>query len=240
LLEALVKPSSSLILRRVPVALVFALASVVMGSQATSADDASTCRLGQAAFCDTFTTVYDGGRSGQLDPTRWSVARETTNWNPSQGSINTWPQTNMELCDKDTGPFVPSADVRVCNHPDPGEEPYFDEAFNDGESFILNSFRPRQPFDFAGRTGTVAWDVDAKTRGGHSWWTDFWITDQPIPAPMSGGLSSLPRNGVGVDFSGCDGTGPNLMGVSQTFLVSNYVVKATHPNWPPDIGAGIG
>ena len=59
---------------------------------------------------------------------------------------------------------------------------------------------PKQPFDWNGRTGTVSFDVtnDASTQ--HGAWPEFWITDQPIPAPVgatTGGQYPYIRNGVG-------------------------------------------
>jgi hypothetical protein len=42
---------------------------------------------------------------------------------------------------------------------------------------------PKQPFDVAGRTGTVVFDVSADSAGGHAAWPEFWWTDQPVPAP---------------------------------------------------------
>ena len=64
---------------------------------------------------------------------------------------------------------------------------------------------PKQPFDFAGRTGTVAFDVTNDTSGTHGTWPEFWLTDQPVPAPFTHGspvcdFCSVPRNGLGIRF----------------------------------------
>jgi hypothetical protein len=42
---------------------------------------------------------------------------------------------------------------------------------------------PRQPFDFAGRTGTVVFDVSDNSQGSHGAWPAFAITSLPVPAP---------------------------------------------------------
>ena len=62
---------------------------------------------------------------------------------------------------------------------------------------------PKQPFDFAGRTGTVSFDVSNDTQGTHAAWPEFWITDTPVPAPFNHFNSwlSLPKNGLGIRFA---------------------------------------
>ena len=76
------------------------------------------------------------------------------------------------------------------------------EAFDDGGDYVYNSSRIRQPFDFANRTGTVVWDVDAKTSGSHGWWLELWITDEPLPAPHRNIIDTpTPRHGIALDFS---------------------------------------
>ena len=43
---------------------------------------------------------------------------------------------------------------------------------------------PKQPFDIAGRTGTIAFDVSDDSHGNHRAWPELWYTDQPVPAPF--------------------------------------------------------
>jgi hypothetical protein len=88
--------------------------------------------------------------------------------------------------------------------------------------------RPRQPFDFANRTGTITFDVDAVTQGGLSWWPSVFITDQPTAGAddASQVLGLLPRNGIGIDFTGqqCNNAPPKTEGaVGNVFTYSNYV-----------------
>jgi hypothetical protein len=65
---------------------------------------------------------------------------------------------------------------------------------------------PKQPFDFAGRTGTVSFDVSNDTQGTHAAWPEFWFTDAPVPGPFSHTspdcfFCSLPRHGFGIRLS---------------------------------------
>ena len=71
---------------------------------------------------------------------------------------------------------------------------------------------PKQPFDFAGRTGTVVFDVSADSEGPHAAWPEFWITDQPLPAPHGKQAGQYPyaRNSFGFQVTldcGNNGTG---------------------------------
>jgi len=91
---------------------------------------------------------------------------------------------------------------------------------------------PKQPFDFAGRTGTVAFDVSNDTQGGHAAWPEFWITDAPVPAPFSHFNSwiSYPANGFGLRFAingeiGQQGLCPNGNNINQRrFTMDGAVV----------------
>ena len=76
------------------------------------------------------------------------------------------------------------------------------------QNYGLNSYRIRQPFDFAGRTGKIVFDVDAVMADGAngqaaSAWVSVEITDEPIPTagftePERG---TLPRNGVEIHLN---------------------------------------
>jgi hypothetical protein len=95
---------------------------------------------------------------------------------------------------------------------------------------------PKQPFDFAGRTGTVAFDVSDNTQGTHAAWPEFWMSDQPVPAPFThlGTFENTPRNGFGVRFGafcppnqGCGAPCPfsttsGYVTVDSAVIVRNY------------------
>ena len=71
-----------------------------------SVSAAGACGLPQPAFCDTFSTTYNGGgRSGQLDPSRWSVTRQLA------GMPNAWAASSLPMCDKNFGILTPDNDV---------------------------------------------------------------------------------------------------------------------------------
>jgi hypothetical protein len=133
------------------------------------------CGLNLAAFCDTFDQpAGTGNRSGQLNGTLWGVSRTTGDTNLGQGLYDAWSPVQLQGC-SGTPVVVPENDIIVCN----GQ---LREASNDNHSVTSLAMYPKQPFDFAGRTGTVTFDVSNDTHGTHAAWPEFWMTDQPVPA----------------------------------------------------------
>ena len=76
----------------------------------------------------------------------------------------------------------------------------------------------KQPFDFAGRTGTVSFDVTNDSDGTHAVWPEFWVTDQPVPAPWIhfGSFISHPENGLGVRLGNAASDAGNNQGECPT------------------------
>jgi hypothetical protein len=172
------------------------------------------------AFCDTFDAAAGtGNRSGQLNGTVWGVSRGAG----SPG--NPWFATQLTTCGS-SAVRAPN-DVEVCG----GQ---LHEAVTDGGGVTSLAMYPKQPFDFAGRTGTIVFDVSNDTQGAHAAWPELWVTDQPLPDPFTHEASwtAYPRNGLGIRFAGCtDGSGMpntcprggNSVGVDSAIVVSNYV-----------------
>ena len=119
----------------------------------------------------------------------------------------------------------PPNDVIICN----GQ---LRESSNDHGDVTVLAMYPKQPFDFAGRTGTVAFDVSNDTQGSHSFWPEFWVTDTPVPTPFSHFNSwiSFPANAIGIRFAangeiGSYGICPNGNNLNQRrFTVDSAVV----------------
>jgi len=130
------------------------------------------------------------------------------------------------------------------------------EATNDNNSGIFEAgdvtslaMYPKQPFDFAGRTGTVSFDV-SNDGGTHGAWPEFWLSDLPVPDPFNHFQSweSLPANGFGIRFDnyaaiGIQGECPNTNNlqkvrwtVESAAVSRNYVLEDTLGF----IGTGVG
>src|SRR5262249_24585006 len=100
---------------------------------------------------------------------------------------------------------APPNEIAVCN----GQ---LREAVNDNPSGsfdagwpVVLAMYPKQPFDFAGRTGTVSFDLSNDSHGTHAAWPEFWMSNLPVPAPFifPAGIGwPIPQHGFGLRFAG--------------------------------------
>lgn len=175
-----------------------------------------------AALCETFDQPdpIAGTRSGALNGVLWGVSHATSS------NVYDWAaSTQTSPCG--TGTVAPENDVTVCD----GQ--MIESANDNGGQTVLAAY-PRQPFDFAGRTGTVEFDVSDNSQGPHAAWPTFAITDQPVPAPYGGnalGIADTARNSIGVSFADSSSTdpfctgypNPTGIGVDDIYDTANYV-----------------
>jgi putative cell wall-binding protein len=180
------------------------------------------------AFCDTFdspTSNPPGARSGDLDSTIWGVSRG--NGGQNFGSrADVWGVPVENPCNEASG--APDHDVQICN----GQ---LHDSIDDGGAVVSLAMYPKQPFDFAGRTGAITFDVSDNSQGSHAAWPEIWVSDQPVPDPFTHlGQNDYPRNAFGVRFAGCtDSTGAGVrcpggspaVGVDSAVVVNNYAVN---------------
>lgn len=189
----------------------------------------SGCGLSSTTFCETFNApAGTGNRSGQLNGVLWGVSRTTSSIDFGQNLYNAWSPTQVVGCSGTVAGRPDATDVIICN----GQ---VREASTDAGVVTALAMYPKQPFDFADRTGKVTFDVSNDTSGSHGAWPEFWITDQPVPAPFTHEASwvALPRNGFGIRFAGftdsngngasCPEGSPAYMGVDSVAIIRNYV-----------------
>jgi hypothetical protein len=195
-----------------------------------------SCALDKPAFCDTLATPSPGGRSGDLDDVKWSVTRISNGYNPGQGAWITYPLGTGLICGKTVTGMVPPADYQICTD---SNGPHLTQTADDGGGNVVSSFRPRQPFDFAGRTGVITFDLGGRQAGGHGFWPEIMITSDPVPAPYQDliGIFPYPRNGIGIEMAGqpdCDyrSADPPYTHnhVSTIKLIKDWVVSGWGPN----------
>lgn len=201
-------------------------------------------RLGNtpAIFCDTFDTPKKtASRAGDLDANVWGVSRASGEVNFGLGNYNLLAAATLQKCDGTTSRVNPPDDVIICN----GQ---IREATNDNitgafeaGSVTTLAMYPKQPFDFAGRTGTVSFDVSNDTAGPHAAWPEFWLSDLPVPIPFNhfDSWQSVPANGFGIRFAAnapinSPGSCPNLNNIDKlrwtvdsAAVVRNYVLDDT-------------
>jgi hypothetical protein len=203
---------------------------------APSNSGAAACGIADAAFCETFDSAQNGGtQTGDLDPRLWGVSR-VADMNPPGILNGLVPSHN--LCagggvNADgiaVGAATPAPDdVQICN----GQ---LLESVNDGGSVANLNIYPKQPFNFEGRTGTVAFDVSANSSGTHGAWPEFAITDEPVPGvrrSISFGTPAHAQNSVGFTLDGgCLGQ-PDSTGVGVVFFTVDgdyQEIQGARPN----------
>ncbi len=196
----------------VPLAGLFGILNPKPASRAAS----SNCGLANAIFCDTFDAPARGNnRAGDLDGNVWGVSRTLGGVNSGQGEYFPAPATLLRGCNGNSIVRPPN-DVIICN----GQ---LRESTNDNPSGIYDAgavtvlaMYPKQPFDFAGRTGIVAFDLSNDSHGNHAAWPEFWMSDKPVPVPFNhfDDWQSLPQHGFGIRFAG--GGAPGQFGTCPT------------------------
>lgn len=182
------------------------------------------------AFCDTFgkAAASNSSRSGALNPTVWGASEISVLDDPSQGADNEFVPATSSVCGNQT--LLPPENIQICN----GH--LFDTA-NDGHSQIVVAMYPRQPFDIAGRTGDVTFDVANDTLGSHAAWPTFVYTDQPVPAPYTTapGMNTFARNSFGFTMDGTDGVCPSgQWSVGSMLVTRNYALDQIGVGASPD------
>jgi hypothetical protein len=91
------------------------------------------------------------------------------------------------------------------------------------QNYGQNSYRIRQPFDFAGRTGRIVFDAEAYVASGLVGWISVEVLEDPIGAPSfnhmgnwEGGL--IPKNGFEVQFVNDAWSTPEVPTVAVGFI----------------------
>ncbi|WP_426527836.1 hypothetical protein [Bradyrhizobium sp. McL0615] len=212
------------------------------GSSSSPTPVVGNCGLqlgGAVSFCETFDKKNPGiqSRTGDLDPNVWGVSRTQALVNFGQGLANAYPASTIVGCNGSTK-VLPPNDIQICNgqlrqssndNPTGGYE---------GGGVTVLAMYPKQPFDFAGRTGTVSFEVSNDSQGSHGAWPEFWMTNLPVPAPFAHFETwrALPQYGFGLRFDGfvdsngnpnpCpEGNNNGYLGVGSAILINNYVAN---------------
>lgn len=136
------------------------------------------CGVVGLTFCEPFDQPTQTlGRAGDLDPTRWTTGRN----NPQVVTgVDAWGTlaAPVPAC-RAARPAVsvfPPFDAQVCDN----GQLLTAVAF---QNYGLLSLRARQPFDFAGRTGRIVFDMDMPLLGVGATWTSLTITPDPVNGP---------------------------------------------------------
>lgn len=210
-------------------------APAASGGAVTAIPGGPGCGLAEAAaFCDPFDAPSaNHGRAGELDPLKWSGARQAPQA-PTGGNIAigitsaSLPSCRAGLPSK----VFPDQDTLIC---DPSASIRSNHLLTAvaAQNYGQNSYRIRQPFDFAGRTGKIVFDAEGYTVQLLGW-ISLEVSEDPAPTP-SFALGSpdtandegsvIPRNAFELQFmNNCAGTADApLVGLRSVLVVKDYV-----------------
>jgi hypothetical protein len=195
-----------------------------------------SCGFDSPAFCDTFEDgAKAGGRSGELDPAFWSVVRGIPGSSANfDDAVRIGPaligKCRVDLSDTRV---LPDSDVLVCD-PVPSIPTRHALGTAAAQNYGLSTYRIRQPFDFAGRTGTIKLDMDLSNNG-LGGWPALIIAGDPSPTPSFDWQErgSGPKNGVEIEFgTGWCNTPHTLQTMVYTF--ADYVQSSFVPSFDCD------
>jgi len=196
--------------------------AIAFASCLPAAGLAGPCGLDAPAFCETFESgpapAWDRGRGDELSRRRFSATRYAPSLSTGDG-VTFWVwegefgrfAEEPPPCRADVSGLLPvTRDTLVCDPSPPIASHYLMTAVG-SQNYGSNAYRIRQPFDFAGRTGTIVFDTDlaANFLLGYS---SIVISEDPSPAPSwdINGRGPNPRNGIVVVFMG---NGADVYGV---------------------------
>ncbi len=191
------------------------------------------CGLPAAAFCDTFDAPASvQGRAGELDARRWSGSRAKHGLPSADGMAIAMGTATIPPCRAGIPATVLlPQDALVCDPTSAIQSRHLLVAAG-MQNYGQHSFRIRQPFDFAGRTGRIVFDAEAHVPNLLVGWISVEVLEDPIGAPSfdhlgnwEGGL--IPRNGFEVQFT--NNALSNSIGVGFIELFDNYRATALEP-----------
>jgi hypothetical protein len=136
-----------------------------------------------------------------LNGVLWGVSRQSVSNNPPQNQYDGWAASTQNQCGTNVQ-VAPDSDVNMCDG-------VTVESINDSGGQNVLAMYPRQPFNFAGRTGTIEFNVADNSEGIHAAWPTLTITDQPVPAPYTdslSGVNDIARNSISIQLDGCPET----------------------------------
>lgn len=189
-------------------------------SPTTTSPAAPGCGLAAPAYCETFDRPMNGGtQTGDLDPIVWGVSRLGDS---NAGGANGYPASHNP-CSPGAAVYPPN-DVRICG----GQ---LVESVNDAGAVVNLDTYPKQPFDWAGRTGTVVFDVSGDSDGNHGAWPEFVITDEPVPGVrrcisecnLGRGGTPTAQNQIGFSLAGGTAGPGGVTGVDVVFSAKGGV-----------------
>jgi hypothetical protein len=197
-----------------------------------------SCSLTSPAFCDTFDQGPSAtrGRAGDLDPARWSGGRLAPSDFSNNGVVNPVRAAPIPACKASflVTSVYPKDDTLICDSAGTRSAQLMTAVAI--QNYGNNSYMIRQPFDFAGRTGKIAFDVDAASDGLLGAYVEVDITQDPVPAPTfreyeNFEVGPIPRNGLMMKWMNNCGLGTAAITLGNVMVYSNYAGSIIAPSY---------
>jgi len=229
--------SRRLLLAYVSVAAVAATSFMVFAP--VSAAPGTTCGLTSPAFCDTFNAGPSAlrGRAGDLNPAAWSAARlapqDISSFGPVANPVTTAPVPACRANLPVSSVFPPN-DTLICDATSTRSQQLMTAVV--AQNYGMNSYLIKQPFDFAGRTGKIVFDVDAVVVNWLGGFFSIDITEDPMPAPTFREFGNyehgaFPRNALIIRWSDNCLTQGTAITLGKVMVYSNYQGTIIEPSF---------
>ncbi len=213
------------------------------------------CGLDAAAFCATFDApapTANRGRAGELDRRAWSAGRLAPQLPTGNGqAIGIGPSPVPACRDDLPAEIYPSNDALICDATNDIASPHL-LVIAGAQNYGQSSYRVRQPFDFAGRTGRIVFDAEAFLVNGLLGWISVELLADPINAPSfavgGDGVNNdegslVPRQGFEVQLQNrCGGANGEPAGFAIRMVEVFHAYRDTllEPDVPTCVAAAPG
>jgi hypothetical protein len=175
------------------------------------------------------------GRGGDANPALWATARLEPG-GLAEGVNHIRHATIPAACRASFGggtSVYPPDDSLICDATSTNPGTLMTGAVI--QNYGNHSYMARRPFDFAGRTGTVKFDVDAKCDDPLATYIQISFTADPVPCPTfhiadNDETGPIPRHGLMVALSGSTSAGI-YTGVGTVYLYTSYSKAAITPTF---------
>lgn len=190
------------------------------------------------AFCDTFDAPArsPGPRTVDLEPARWSAGRIAPQLASFGDCTICAGAATIPTCRPGVGSKVfPDRDTLVCV-PRAGVASAHLLVAVASQNYGLNSYRIRQPFDFAKRTGKIVFDVEAHAQEALLGWVSLEVSADPTPTPSYTNFEygPLQRSEVSFQVKVCEGISSPRVGVREGRVFRNFAQSMLKPHFEVD------
>jgi hypothetical protein len=220
------------------VSLAAAAAACLVTIAQVEAQPGSTCGLTNPAFCDTFNQPSAvRGRAGDLNPASWTAGRlapqDFSGFGPVANPVATAPVPACRASLPISTAFPPN-DTLICDATATRSAQLMTAIV--AQNYGLNSYMIKRPFDFAGRTGKIVFDVDAVVVDWLAGFLSIDITEDPLTAPTFREFGNyehgaFPRNALMIKFSDNCLTPGNAITAGKVMVYTNYQGVVIQPTF---------